>query len=1038
MQQIEKKKRGIVEWAMHYRSIIILTVSLLVAFGIYALHDMRKNEFPDFTIREGLVVAACPGSTAEEIEEQVVKPLENYIFEFKEVNKQKTHSSIRDGIAYIQVQLNDNLKNKDEFWSKFKHGVSTYKSQLPSSVLAILVMDDFGDTSALLITMESDDKTYRELDDYMDELKDRLRRIPSVGRLTTYGMQQEQITVRLDNERLSQYGINDGMLAVKLFTKGFSNMSGRIENDEFRSPIYVAPSFNALRDVQEMIVWSDADGNNVRLKDVADVTREYPSPDSYISNNGRKCLMLSVEMKTQQNIVQMGEAIDEELAEFQKTLPEDVTIFRITDQSEVVADSVTTFIKELMIAIIAVVLVVMLLLPIRTALVAASTIPITIFISLGLFHAFGIELNTVTLAALIVTLGMIVDNSIVIIDSYVERLAEGMSRWHAAIESAEHFFKSIFSATLAISITFFPFLLTSAGIINDFLQSFPWAITIVLMISLFVALMLVPFMMFWFIRKPLENKVPSDGRKPFSFLDALQRFYNKLLNKCFAHPYITLTLAAASIVIGVLLLVTLPVKMMPAAERNQFAVEIYLPSGTAVEKTASVADSLEHILRRDERVVSVASFIGCSSPRFQTSYAPQIAGTNFAQFIVNTTGQDATVELLDEYAPVYSDYFPEAVVRFKQLEYSEVVYPIEVRLSGYDRDVLKSQAERIVDTLRTIPTLRQVRSDLDEPLYSTRIKLDEDESTRLGITNSQLDAVIAMRYGSGIPLATIWDGDYDTPVVLKSSGADTATVENLLEEQLPVCGGILSVPLRQVASVEPYWIDGQLARRNGVPTVTVHADIVRGENALAQIPLVESMIEEMGIPDSVTVSYGGVQEETDEQMPQVMSGLMIAVVVIFFILLLHFKHISVAAFLMACLTLCFFGASLGALIQGIDFSVTCVLGIISLLGIIVRNSIIMLDYAFELQAGGMSITRSIYLSAQRRMRPIFLTSAAASMGVIPMILGGSSLWMPMGTVIFYGTLITMVFILLVIPVAYWQLFHGTEHIYEEREKLELE
>ena len=1034
----EEKKRGIVEWAMHYRTIVILVVTGLVAFGIYSLDSIRKNEFPDFTIRQGIVVAVCPGSTAAEIEEQVVKPLEDYIFEYKEVKKQKTSSQTRDGIAYIQVQLNDDLDNKDEFWSKFKHGVSTFKNSLPSNVLALQVMDDFGDTSSLLITMESDDKTYRELNDYMDALKERLRRIPSVGRLTTYGMQHEQITVRLDNHRLSQYGLSDVMLATKLFSKGFTTMSGRIDSDDYRSPIYVSRSLNTLHDIREMIVWADPSGDNIRLKDVADIRQEYPDPDSFIRNNGVKCLMLSVEAKPNQNIVKMGEQINAQLDSFSRTLPDDVSLFRITDQCQVVGDSVTSFLKELLIAIVAVVLVVMLLLPVRTALVAASTIPITIFISLGLFNAIGIELNTVTLAALIVTLGMIVDNSIVIIDSYVERLGEGMSRWHAAIESAEHFFRSILSATLAISITFFPFLVTTVGMINDFMQSFPWAITIVLTVSLAVALMLVPFMMFWFIREPIKTTRDDGGRKPFSLLDSLQHLYNRILHKCFMHPYITLGLAALSIVAAVVMTSLLPQKMMPVAERNQFAVEIYMPTGTAVEKTAMVADSLEHMLRRDERIVSVASFVGCSSPRFQTTYAPQIGGTDYAQFIVNTTGIDATVELLDELAPRYSDYFPEAVIRFKQLEYSEAAYPIEVRLSGDDRQLLRHEAARIVDRLRTMPALRQVRSDLGEPLYGIRVRLNEEEASRLGINNMTVETTLAMRYGSGLPVATVWEGDYDTPIVLKSCSADTATVETLLDEPIPVAGGIATVPLRQIATVEACWNDGQLVRRNGTPTVTVRADLVRNVNALEQTALVSEQIESMGISDNVTVTYGGVKEETDEQMGQVMSGLVVAIVVIFFIILLHFKHISIAAFLLACLSLCLFGAVVGIRIQGIEFGVTCVLGLISLLGIIVRNGIIMLDYAQELRRDGMSVTRAIYLSAQRRMRPIFLTSAAASMGVIPMILGGSSLWMPMGTVIFYGTLITMIFILLVIPVAYWLFFHGTEHIYEERRKLELE
>lgn len=1018
-----KKKRTMVEWAMHYRQIIILTTCCLIAFGIYSLPNMRKNEFPDFTIRQGIVVAVAPGNTSEEMVEQVTKPLEDYIFSYKEVKKEKTISKSRDGIVYIQVELNDDLNNKDEFWSKFKHGIATFKSQLPSNVLAVQVMDDFGDTSALLITMESGEKTYRELDEYMDVLQERLRRIPSVGRMSVSGLRKEQISIYIDPERLSQYGLGEKTLSLALMQKGFATTGGRVNAEGYTCPIYVAKSLNTLYDVQQQIIYTDPQGNNIRLKDVARVVKEYPQMESSITNNGKKCILLSVEMKKGQNIVKMGEDINAVLDNFQKELPQDVSLFRITDQSQVVGDSVVNFLRELLIAILAVVLVVMILLPMRVALVAASTIPITIFISLGLFQAFGIELNTVTLAALIVTLGMIVDNSIVIIDSYLEMIGEGYSRWHASIRSTMHFFKSIFSATLAISITFFPFLLTTTGMIHDFLLSFPWAITIVLGVSLLVATMLVPFMQFWFIRKPLQQKA---GGKSFSFLDLLQRYYNRLLDVCMAHPIYTLGIGLLSIVAGAVWLQHLPQQLMPFADRNQFAVEIFLPNGTRVEQTAEVADSLEHILRQDSRVVSVASFKGCASPRFQNSYAPQIAGSNFAQFIVNTTGNKETVELLDEYAPKYSNYFPNARIRFKQLSYSEAAYPIELRLSGENWQAVKQDAERIKEELHKIPGLILIQSDVNEPQAALNVVLHEDEASRLGISNLTVESTLAMRYNSGIPLAQVWEGDYSIPIVLKGDNADNTTLSAIGNEQIPAGNGLTTVPLRQVADVVPAWEDGQIVRRNGIYTITVQSELQRGENGMEKTGQIQNALKDFDFSPGVSLKYGGDVEDNEDKMPPVMAGLMVAAVVIFFILVFHFKKVSIAALIFCSMLLCVFGTAAGIWIQGVDFSVTCVLGIVSLMGIIVRNGIIMIDYAEELRkTERLCVRDAIYHSARRRMRPIFLTSAAASMGVIPMILGGSGLWMPMGTVICYGTLITMLFLLTVLPAAYLLIFRGS-------------
>jgi len=475
-----KIKRNLVESAMHYHKIVLLVVGCLILFGIFGLINVNKNEFPNFTVRQGVVVAIYPGASPEEVEEEVTKPLEDYIFTYKEVNKEKTISYSRNGMCIIQVELNDDFDEKDIFWSKFKLGIQDFKSKLPSDVIALKVKDDFGDTSALLITIESNEKTYRELNNYVKDLQDSLRLIESVGRMTVYGMQKEQISVYFDSKKLSQYKISDSYIAANMLANKFSTNAGTQNGDGYQRPIYVSRSLNQVRDVEDMIIYNAPDGTNLKIKDVAKVVKEYPANTSFVTNNGKKCLVLSVEMKQGRNITDMGEDIYKTLDKFQETLPEEVSIFRITDQAKVVSDSVWNFLKELLIAIFAVMLVVVILMPLRVAQVSAIVIPISIFISLALFFAFDIELNTVTLAALITTLGLIVDDAIVILDNHVDLLGEGHSRWYSATRSATMFTKSIFTATLAISVTFFPFLFFTTGMFRDFLLTFPWAITIVL------------------------------------------------------------------------------------------------------------------------------------------------------------------------------------------------------------------------------------------------------------------------------------------------------------------------------------------------------------------------------------------------------------------------------------------------------------------------------------------------------------------------------------------------------------------------------
>lgn len=1017
------KNGGFVAFGLRYRKLVILVATALVAFGIYALDRMNKNEFPDFTIREGVVAAVCPGADASQIEKEVLKPLEDFIFSYKEVNKSKTTGRASSGMAIVFVKLDDNVQNTEEFWNKFRQGVEKARATLPKSVLAVETLTDFGETSALLITMESRDKTYRELGDYMDSLRDRLRRVESVGQMSVYGNQSEQIAVYVDNEKLSHYGIKSNTLAATLLMQGFNTTGGELKGDRYTSPIYVERSVNSVRDIEQMIVFSSPKGDVVRLGDIARVVKEYPERSSYITNNDVKCLVLSVSMKSGHNIVDMGKEVQKQLDDFQKTIPDDVSLFKITDQPTVVSSSVIDFLRELLIAIVAVVVVIMLLLPMRVALIAAATIPITIFIALGIFYALGIELNTVTLACLIVSLGMIVDNSVVIIDNYVELISEGVDHWTAAYRSAVEFLKAIFSATLAISITFFPFLLTLTGMFRDFLNDFPWAITIILFLSLAIAELLVPWLQFKLIRKPIyriERESIATGRKKFSFFVSLQKWYDKLVDLCFAWPKTTLVAGAVVVALGIWLFVSRPMKLMPIAERNQFAVEIYMPTGTPLSRTDIVADSLACMLRADDRVVSVAVFHGCSSPRFQTTYAPQVGGPDFAQFIVNTVSDDATIDILNEYTPKFEAYFPEAYCRFKQLSYSNADYPIEVRVSGEDYAELQAVSDTIMKIMRGMPGLRLVRPSTDTPSVGALVAPDEAKASRLGLNNLFIEATLATRYSSGLPVATVWEGDYGMDVVLKTGHAAGSTYSELMDEPIPVLE-FASAPVRQFADVDPVWNYGRIDHRNGQPTITIMAENERNINTMNLTKDIMHRLESVDIPDDVTISYGGDWENTMDILPQILEALAIAIVIIFFIILFHYKQIGVSAILLVSLLCCIPGAGIGLFFMGEPMSLTCTLGIISLMGILVRNAIIMIDHAEQIRSELSLDNKEASLeSAKRRMRPIFLTSAAATMGVLPMVIGGSALWQPMGTVIFFGTPLTMIYTLTVIPVALWK------------------
>ena len=999
--------------------ITFLIVGCLFVFGIYALARIPKQEFPEYTIRQGVVVGVYPGATAEEVEEQLAKPLEQFLMTYKEVKRAKTTSTSQNGMCYVMVELNDDVNDKDEVWSKVKHGLAAFKMQLPAGVAAVVTNDDFGDTSALLITLESDTRSYRELKGYMDDLSDRLRRIESVSNLRPYGVQQEQISVYADPERLAAYGIGEKTLSAALAAQGLTPLGGSVSNAETETPIHIAPSLAGEREVAEQIVWSDPEGHVLRVKDVARVVREYDDPDSYIRNNGHRCVLLSLEMQAGNNIVEYGREVDEVLHAFiEEELPADVSVQRIADQAKVVGDSVHSFLRDLFVAMAIIIVVMMLLFPLRSAIVAALTIPMSTFISVGMMYLCGIPLNTVTLAALVVVLGMIVDNSIVVIDGYLDYLGRGHSRWFAAVESAREFFPSLLLATICICMIFYPILFTMTGMMGDFLTWFPWTITINLMVSLLLAVMVIPFLEILII--PAVH-VRRDGRR--SFTDRVHDIYRRVLAWTFRHGWLTISLGAASVVVSLLIATQLKFRMVPFADRDQFAVEIYLRPDTPLERTGAVADSVYRALRADERVKSVTSFVGCSSPRFQMSYAPQIAGKNYAQFIVNTTSVDDTESILDEYADAWADRFPEAYVKFKQLDYQNVP-SLEFRFYGSDIDSLRAAADRLMARMRQMPELQWVHTDYEDPRAIAEVRLDPVTASQLGITRTVVAANMALASGD-VAVGSVWEGDYRLPVVLKR---DARLGERSLSDigdtyvSSPVPG--VSVPLRQIADVEPAWSQSKIVHRNGMRCITVTADLKRGANAMRMTSRISRMLkDEIPLPPGVETELGGAHEFDAETLPPIAAGLSISLVIIFFFILVNFRKFGITLVVMASMSLCLFGAMVGLWIADFTIGLTSVLGFITLLGMIVRNVILMYQHAEDKRkVCHWSGKLAAYDAGKRRMVPIFLTTATTAVGVVPMMLGGSTFWAPVGVTIFAGGIGSLILVVTILPVLYSKIY----------------
>ena len=1026
------------KWPLDHYPISLLIIGILFVLGIYGMYVMPKDEFPHATIRQGVVVAVYPGATSEEVEEQVAKPLERYLFTFGEVNRLKTTSQSQNGMCIMMVKLNDDVNNKDEVWSKIKHGLNNFKSELPAGVLAIVVNDDFGNTSALLVAIESDQRSYRELKKYSDDLSDRLRRIPSVANVKLSGAQKEQISLYVDRKRLQAYGIGQQLLFSRLQAQGITTLSGSISDDDQQVPIYVETMENSEEEIANQIIFSDpVTGKVARVRDVARVVREYPPHASRIEQDGHPCVLLSMEMTPGNNVVQYGQDVDRVLNEFrQNELPSDVKITRIADKPKVVSLSVTSFLRDLIIAMVIIILVMMVLFPMRSAIVAAVTIPLSTFVSVSIMYMMGIELNIVTLAALIVVLGMIVDNSIVVIDGYLEYLNKGYEPQRAAIDSAKQYFMPMMLATICICAIFYPFLITMKGMFHDCLEDFPVTITINLMVSLALAVGIIPFLETRIIK---PGTVKTDGN---AITKWVQRTYDRVLEFTFRRPWVTVFGGVALILLSCLIIPTLKIRLFPYADRDQFAVEIFLPEGKGLADSEAICDSVRHTLEKDELITSITSFIGCSSPRFMDAYAPQIAGSNYAQMIVNTKDEKATLDLLAKYQPMLSEAFPQAYVKFKRLDYLEVS-ELEYRFYGENLDSLHVVAERLMERMRQMPELEWVHTDFFQPFPLISVKLDPVTSAQMGFTRTTA-ALALSASASDLRVGQVWEGDYDLPVVVRddtdmrySDIEDMGISSPLTMLSAGVSKTNTTVPLRQIAKVQPKWSESRIMHRGGKRCITVTGHFAQGVfTSPVEYRLADIMQKELKIPQGVRCEVGGEIEYGDEAMPQIIGGITIAMVIVFFFLLFNFKKYGITLVCMVALALMIPGSLIGLGLMNRALGLTSIFGLITLMGMIMRNEILIFEHANDLikkyvaEHGDWTVSREGYNEAvkqaaydagKRRMVPIFLTTATTAVGVVPMIIAQSSFWMPVGVTIFAGGIGSLILVVTMLPVIYWKV-----------------
>jgi multidrug efflux pump subunit AcrB/outer membrane protein TolC len=1003
--------------SLRYPQVTLALTAMLVFAGLFALFTMPRREDPKITIRSGLVTSIYPGATSEEVEAQVTHKIEERLFRFAEVRRAKTFSTTRNGVVIVNVELNESVTDADVFWSKLRLEMAQLKTELPEAAQGPFVDSDFGDTVAVLIGVHSNNYNYSELKDNAERIETALRALPAVSKIERIGDQKERLDIDESQQKLSQFSVNPQHVIQALQGRSEAAYAGRVPAGTNKANVDARGRFHSVDDIRNLMVDVTQARVPVYLKDLATVNRVYEDPSQYVRINGQKSILLAVQVHEGNNIVSFGHDLQKTLDRVQRTLPPDVQLDLIANQPRVVSERIGDFFREFGIAIIAVILVTMLLLPMRVALVASVAIPVTVSITFGLLNILGVELQQVSIAALIVVLGMVVDDAIVIADNYVELLDHGVARDEAAGRCAAEMAVPVLTATITIISSFAPLLLIK-GSTGEFIRALPIAVSIALATSFVVAMLLTPLTARFFIRQGLHTQQADIAAKKFSMIDSMQRTYNRVIGWSMENRRIVLISGAAIFLAGLGVLQLVKQQFFPLAERDQFVMDIWMPEGSRIEATDAAVRRVEQAIQSDTAIKSYSSFIGSGAPRFYYDISPQPPAENYAQILVNTRSVSQTPKIVDKLRKQLPAVVPEAMVFVKELQQGDdMEAPVEVRISGADDAVLRSSASQVEDILRHTPGAGYIHTDWHEAQLQTGVHLNDEIANRLGFTNSNVAQQIAIGL-DGTPVATFWEGDRDIDITLRLKYNERQNVQNVadLYVQSPSTGA--SVPLRSIATLTPELQPARIVHRNGVRTITVRCFATDSYLPSQVLASARKQIAQLNLPDGYHIEYGGEEESQNETSGDMNWALATSLILIFLVLLLQFRTFVDPLIVMAAFPLALPGAALGLFVTHNPFGFTAFVGIISLGGLVVRNSIILIDAIYERMKAGTPLVQAAMEAGERRLRPIFLTTMAAAVGVIPMIVSGSSLWSPLASVIAFGLLVSMFFTLIVIPVLF--------------------
>ena len=1003
------------EWALNHRSFVVYCMLITVAAGLMSYFRLGRNEDPAFTFRTMIVQAAWPGATLDETLDQVTDRLEQTLKETPNLDFLRSFTRAGSTTIFVNLKGSTPPKRVPDIWYHVRKSVGDMRHTLPSGVVGPGFNDEFGDTFGIIYGFTSDGFTHRELRDHVEKIRTRLLNVPDVSKIEVLGAQDEQIIIEFSTEKLAGLGIDRAALIAAIQAQNAVSPTGTLETGDERLMLRVSGAFESERDLLNINI--AANGRLLRLSDIAEVRRIFVDPPHPIFRiNGKPGIGLAIAMREGGDILALGQNIRRTMNEITADLPVGIEPVLVADQSSVVQTAIGEFMASLWQAIAIIMAVSVISLGLRAGAIVACSIPLTLALVFPILQFVSIDLQRISLGALIIALTLLVDDAMSTIDAMTMRLAAGDEKEKAATFAYQTLAFPMLTGSFVTMAGFVPigFAKSSAG---EYTFSIFAVVGIAVLASWLVAVIFIPLLGVAFLAKPTVQQSSEPG--------FMLRIFRRMLIAAMRMRWLTILLTLACFGVALLALPSVPRQFFPSSDRPELLVDLRLPQNASIYASSDAAAKIEAVLKNDPDVERWSTNIGRGAIRFYLPLSVELANPFFSQFVVIAKDVGARERLREKLERMLQEEFPNAITRIAPLELGPPVgWPLQYRVSGPDINKVREIALQLAQTVAADGRTRRINFDWMEPARQVRVRIDQDQARLLGLSSESI-ATVLNTVMSGLPITQVRDGIYLVDLVMRAKDSQRVSLSTLRNLMFPLPNG-RTVPLGQFATLDFEQELPLVWRRDGVPTLTIQADVTPGNTPESVVAALAPTVTkfEAGLPSGYHVAMGGTVEESAQSQASVFAVVPLMLLIIVTFLMIQLQSFSRLFLVLSVAPMGLIGVVAALLLVNKPLGFVAILGILALLGMIARNAVILIDQIESERAEGKGIWDAVVEAAMSRFRPIMLTAISTVLGMIP--IAPTIFWGPMAYSIMGGLLVATVLTLIFLPALYVACFRVSQ------------